>query len=168
MSHETMLIAVAAAVGVLLVVLLGGGFRWPYEAKPLLTQPEQVVFQRLRMAFPELVVLAQVSLGQAVRIRASGRRRQELWGKVCAKSLDFVLCRPDFSLVAAVELDDKSHEFARQRARDREKDRVLEAAKVPLLRWKVGKIPSSEEMRMLILQSTAQRRPSSIQQQAPE
>lgn len=125
--------------------------RWPYAPKPLLTKPERLVFGRLRQAFPELVVLAQVALSQAVTIQAGGKARRRWFGMVAAKSLDFVLCRPDFSIVAAVELDDSTHDTPLQRRRDREKDRVLAAAGIPLLRWRVGRVPAVAELRHQVL-----------------
>jgi len=145
--HTYWLVIVIAACAVAgMLFAANGGFGWPYTAKPLLTNPEQVVFRRLRQAFPDLVVLAQVSLSQAVAIRTKGKAHGKWFGKVSAKSLDFVLCRHDFSIVAAVELDDKTHEAKVQRQRDADKDRVLAAAKIPLLRWRVNRMPTVSDM----------------------
>lgn len=136
------------ALGALVLAIKNGS--WPYKAKPLLTKPEQVVYGKLRLAFPDLVLLVQVSLAQAVDIKAQGQARGRWFGKVSAKSLDFVLCRQDFSIVAAIELDDKTHDTDIQKQRDSDKDRVLAAAKIPLLRWRAGRVPSMEDMRDLV------------------
>ena len=137
-------------VAVLIVGTLSNIGRWAYEAKPLLTPVEQVVFGQLRRVFPEYVLLAQVSLSQAVAIKASGKRRQAMFNRVSAKSLDFVLCSEDFKIVAAIELDDKSHDRDVQRKRDADKDRVLQSAGVPLLRWRAGRVPATVDMRRAV------------------
>lgn len=146
-GNGTVLLVGAGAVALVVVVLAIKNASWPYKARPLLTKPEQVVYHKLRQAFPDLVLLVQVSLAQVVDIKAQGNARGRWFGKVSAKSLDFLLCRQDFSTVAAIELDDKTHDTDIQKKRDSEKDRVLAAAKIPLLRWRAGKVPTVEAMR---------------------
>ena len=43
----------------------GAGRHWPVSARALLTPPEQVLYRRLKAAFPDHVVLAQVALSQS-------------------------------------------------------------------------------------------------------
>jgi very-short-patch-repair endonuclease len=51
------------------------------------------------------------------------------------KSVDFVLCDKEFiTPKLAIELDDSSHEQSDRILRDREVERILEEAGVPLLR----------------------------------
>ena len=66
--HTYWLVIVIAACAVAgMLFAANGGFGWPYTAKPLLTNPEQVVFRRLRQAFPDLVVLAQASMARVLQ-----------------------------------------------------------------------------------------------------
>lgn len=59
-------------------------------------------------------------------------------------SLDFVVCRKDSSVVAAIELDDKSHEAESRQKADAKKDKALASAEIPIIRWKVEKMPDEE------------------------
>jgi very-short-patch-repair endonuclease len=53
------------------------------------------------------------------------------------KSVDFVLCtKNDLRPVLAIELDDWSHERQDRQERDREVERILKGAELPLLRLK--------------------------------
>jgi len=150
MTHNTVLLLFVAGLvlvsGVVVTALKGGG-EWAYSAKPVLTPMELVVFSRLRQVFPEYTVLAQVSLSQVVHINATGKRRQAMFNRVSAKSVDFALCQHDFRIVVAIELDDKTHDRPIQRKRDADKNRVMEAAGIPLLRWRQHTFPSSQELR---------------------
>lgn len=66
------------------------------------------------------------------------RERRIAWNRIAAKHLDFVLVDEETSrILAAIELDDRSHERADRRTRDEFVDAALESAGVPLLRVRV-------------------------------
>src|SRR4051812_24105861 len=46
-----------------------GDTAWPFYAKKVLTQPEQVLFHRLTSALPECIVLAQVQLSRVLGVK---------------------------------------------------------------------------------------------------
>ena len=56
-------------------------------------------------------------------------------------SIDFVVCDPVFKIVAAVELDDRSHLRANVVERDARKDKALMSAGIRLLRWRTDSMP---------------------------
>lgn len=115
--------------------------RWPLKAKrQLLTDRELVLFQRLRDALPGYVVLTQVQLIQLL-VFDSGRRTQSLFNRVCQLSVDFVVLRPDTSIVAAIERDDASHERIDRRDADARKTHALHSAGIQLVRWNAKAIP---------------------------
>lgn len=58
----------------------------------------------LQAALPDYIVLAQVQVIQLVAFER-GRWSQALFHKMCQLSVDFVILRPDTSIVAAIELD---------------------------------------------------------------
>jgi hypothetical protein len=126
--------------------------RWPYQAKSILTEREQVLFHRLREAVPHFIVLAQVPLSQVIVVRPGTANRQAWLNKIIQKSVDFVVCRPDLSVVAVIELDDRSHLNAKQAARDADKTRALKDADVWLLR--LPDIPSIEDLSKLLGQDS--------------
>ncbi len=119
---------------------------WAYARKPLLSKAEQVVFSRLVRAFPQYMVFPQVSLAQAVAIRATGKQRRAALNRVQAKALDFLICTHEFDPIVAIELDDSSHDNSIQRKRDADKDRALNSAGVAVVRWRAGKVPGVIDM----------------------
>ncbi len=116
---------------------------WPLQPSPtLLTDPEQVLYRRLVQALPGHIVLAQVQLMQALRFRR-GAWSPSVFNRICQLSVDFLVLKPDTSIVVAVELDDPSHDRPDRRDADVRKEHALWSAGVPLLRWHVGKMPDA-------------------------
>lgn len=114
---------------------------WPLEPTPtLLSEPEQVLYRRLVEALPEYRVLPQVQLARVLRFKR-GQRDRAVWNRISQLSLDFLIARPDTSIIAAVELDDSSHFRADRQHADARKGHALESAGIPLIRWRVGKMP---------------------------
>src|SRR6202166_4908964 len=103
----------------------------PVTAKPLLSRAEQVLYGRLVRAFPGHVILAQVALSQML-------------------VADFVVCTPDFTALAVIELDDRSHHRNAQRERDQRKDQFLQAAGIKVIRIAVSDIPSEAALKALV------------------
>lgn len=75
-----------------------------------------------------------MQLLQAVRFKR-GTRNQSVLNRISQLSIDFLIVRPDTSIVAAVELDDGSHRRAARRDADARKTHALGAAGIPLIRW---------------------------------
>ena len=122
--------------------------RWPYKArKQLLTEPEQVLYWRLDEALPGLVVLGQVALNRVIEVEKGAKNFMSWFGKIGKKSLDYVVCRKDGSVLVAVELDDASHNDTRRQKGDQDKSRALESAGVPLIRYHVRQLPDVEQIR---------------------
>jgi very-short-patch-repair endonuclease len=116
---------------------------WPLEPKStLLTEPEQQLYRRLVQALPQLLVLPQVQLLQAVRFKR-GRWNAGILNRINRLSVDFLIVKPDTSIVAAVELDDASHDRQDRRAADARKAHALTSAGIPLIRWSVRQMPDA-------------------------
>jgi hypothetical protein len=62
-------------------------------------------------------------------------------------STDFVVCKKDASVVAAIELDDPTHKRADRQVADAKKSKALADAKVRLIRWEAKSLPSCEQIR---------------------
>ena len=104
--------------------------------KPLLSRPEQLLYARLVRAFPGHVILAHVALSRLL-------------------VANFVVCRPDFTAVAALELDEaapKSSDLQRcaTRHKNRRKDLLLQAAGVKVLRVAVHDLPDERALKSLV------------------
>jgi Protein of unknown function (DUF2726) len=124
----------------------------PVTAKPLLSRPEQVLYGRLVRAFPGHVILAQVALSQLLvvaRADADGSA-QSIANRFRQLVADFVVCAPDFTAVAVIELDDRSHHRNAQRERDQRKDQFLQAAGIKVIRIAVADIPSEAALKALV------------------
>jgi len=87
---------------------------WPFYVKRPLSQPEQVLYHRLIRALPEHIVLAQVQASRVLGVK-KGANFHEWNNRINRLSYDFVVCSKDSTVIAAVELDDKTHE-AKDRA----------------------------------------------------
>jgi Protein of unknown function (DUF2726) len=124
----------------------------PVTAKPLLSRAEQVLYGRLVRAFPGHVILAQVALSQMLVVARAGAggSAQSIANRFRQLVADFVVCTPDFTAVAVIELDDRSHHRNAQRERDRRKDQFLQAAGIKVIRIAVADIPSEAALKALV------------------
>lgn len=125
-----------------------------YRRNVLLTQAEQVLFHRLCLAFPDHLVFAQVALNQLVAVdreikNKSIRTRAQF--KINPKSVDFVLCRKDGHAVAAIELDDASHQRADRQRADKEKSRALDEAGIALHRFEARNMPNVTQIKQRLM-----------------
>jgi hypothetical protein len=145
-SLPFVLLLVALAVIVLLALKKSGVLQsshagpWPFHAKRPLTQPEQVLYHRLVAALPEHIVLAQVQVSRVLGVK-KGFNVHEWNNRINRLSYDFVVCTKDSTVVAAIELDDKSHEAAARAVADRRKEKATSDAGVRLIRWHVRALP---------------------------
>src|SRR3954467_976649 len=117
MSSLVLFVVVIAFAGSVIAFLIalkrngatGSDTSWPFYAKRVLSQPEQVLYHRLTSALPECIVLAQVQLSRILGVKSGFNFH--LWNnRINRMSLDFVVCLKDSTVVAAVELDDRTHE----------------------------------------------------------
>jgi LPXTG-motif cell wall-anchored protein len=61
--------------------------------------------------------------------------------RVLQLSVDFVVVRRDTSIVAAIELDDASHDRTDRREADARKTHALNSAGIQLVRWQARSLP---------------------------
>lgn len=119
---------------------------WPFFAKRPLSQPEQVLFHRLVQALPDRIVLAQVQVSRVLGVK-KGFNFYEWNNRIDRLSYDFVICAKDSSVLAVVELDDKSHDSESRRRVDAKKDRATSAAGIRMIRWNVKAMPDQDFIR---------------------
>jgi len=117
--------------------------------KDLLSEIEQSLFHRLKEACPEQIVLAQVSMSALVGIKKNPSWNAQ-FNKINRKYVDFVLCRPDFSINAVIELDDKTHEQYERWKSDDVKNVAFMNAGIKLIRFKAKELPSVEQIKAAI------------------
>jgi hypothetical protein len=113
---------------------------WPFYVKRLLTQPEQVLYHRLVKALPDHIVLAQVQVSRVLGVK-KGFGFNEWSNRVNRMSYDFVICDKASTPVAAIELDDKSHESEHRINTDAKKGKATADAGLRLIRWHCKSLP---------------------------
>ena len=138
-------------VGVAVIIVLGLGLfflkgefseseektKYRYNRKNFfLTRAEHECYDTLVEAVgTEYRIFAQVHLPSLVEHTVRGQGWRAALAHINRKSVDFVLCDKAYlSPKLAIELDDKSHERPDRQDRDREVERILREARVPLLR----------------------------------
>ncbi len=114
----------------------------------LLTPAELVFFRALEpLVKPTYAVFSKVRLADLFDVRA-GRGRQAAFNQISAKHVDFVLCDPATSKVlAAIELDDRSHQRPDRVERDRFVNDLFAANHLPLIRVPVARSYPPEQLR---------------------
>ena len=110
-----------------------------YEALPtLLTAAERSFFGVLQQAIAsDYQIFAKVRLADIVRpVRNPSRSGwQSAFNRITGKHVDFVLCDKErISVVAVIELDDRTHERLDRGIRDNLVDAALTDAAIPILR----------------------------------
>ncbi len=149
MSHTGLIfIAIVIGAGLLLVAgksrKRGGSSTFHTKARPVLTKNEQGLYWRLREAFPDQIVLAQVAFSALITSDRSHRNRYS------QKVADFVLCDKAFSVRVVIELDDSSH--AGRGGEDAARDAMLKRAGYAVLR--VPRTPDIDAVKAAVAEAT--------------
>jgi len=136
-----------------------------FKAKPLLTPNELEFLARLESSVPELRFHAQVAMGALLDPavpRSSGRAYMHLRNRFAQKIVDFVAQRRvDGQVVAVVELDDRTHNSAR----DAQRDQMLQSAGYRIVRWQSKAKPDAAAIRAALVPTfTADAVPAELQQ----
>jgi very-short-patch-repair endonuclease len=71
--------------------------------------------------------------------------------RIKSKHIDFVICDAALCPIIAVELDDSSHHRADRQTRDRDVDRILQIASLPILRVPVRPTYKDDEIEKQLL-----------------
>jgi hypothetical protein len=128
----------------------GRAREWPFCAKKVLTRPEQVLYYRLVGALPDYIVLAQVQLSRVLGVKR-GFNFMAWNNRIDRLSLDFLVCLKDSTAVAAIELDDPSHDRPDRQEADARKAFALRSAGVRLVRWSTKALPDERAIREAML-----------------
>jgi peroxiredoxin len=115
---------------------------YKYKAKPLMSDNEFEFFNRLVKALPEYYVFPQVSMGAV--LYAEKNSKQGTRGTFAQKRIDYIIYK-DQSIVAIIELDDKTH----VKVNDEKRDSMLHQAGYKTIRFESKNKPSIEEIAKL-------------------
>jgi hypothetical protein len=113
---------------------------WPFFTKKPLASPSQVLYQRLVTALPGHVVLSQVELSSVLGVKRGFDF--DCWNtRIRRLHYDFVVCAKDATVLAAIELHDKTRDAKGTSQSDQIKERASASAGIRLIRWQVKALP---------------------------
>ena len=126
-----------------------GNGKLPYSRRPLMTDSEMDAYALLLDALPDYMDFPQVQVSRVLQVPKN--KETYYWFNFISRlSYDFVICRTDGTPLAAIEIDDASHELPERQEADHRKNRATAAAGVAILRWPVGRLPGSVHIRRQI------------------
>jgi hypothetical protein len=126
--------------------------------KYLLSRAEKSLYDILRRIIGRKVVFAKVRLADLIEADKRHRLWQANFRRVCSKHIDFAICDAALCPIIAVELDDSSHQLPDRKARDRDVDRILQIASLPILRIPVQRNYDHGEIERQLLAKLRARR----------
>lgn len=172
-----LLIAVVLAVLAVLAIKLKplgrrDGESSPYIKSPMLFSPAERSFLGvLEQAVGEdFRVYGKVRVADVVSVKSLPDRRawQQAFNRISAKHFDFVLCsKGDLSVVAAVELDDKSHQQRKRKERDGFLSGVCQAIALPLVQVPAQRAYSVHELRAEVAAAIGVQHEPALEQPTP-
>jgi very-short-patch-repair endonuclease len=150
------IVAALVVIGLIARILRNHEPAFPYvPAEALLTEAETAFFASLQLAVGEdFVLFSKVRLADVIEVRPGLVRkfRMRAFNRICGKHLDFVICDPEsFTVLGAIELDDKSHQQSNRRERDTFIDKALSAAGIPILHMPAQRRYSALKLRSQVL-----------------
>ena len=134
-------------------------FRRPeyeYEKRMcIMTESERKCFIVLLQAVGDkYYVFPQIHLPTFLNHKIVGQNWNGAFRHIDEKSVDFVLCdKEKLCPILAIELDDRTHELPNRQERDREVERILKFANMPLLRLEHKDISDIENLTRKIMAS---------------
>ncbi len=154
-STLTVIAAVAIAAAIAFAVLkawLAARAANQFKAKALLTANELEFLRRLEAAVPELRFLAQVAMGALLEPGVTRQQDSKAYyrqrGMFAQKIVDFVAQhRKDGRVVAIIELDDRTHDSAK----DARRDAMLASAGYRIIRWTSKAKPDAAAIRATLV-----------------
>jgi len=134
-------IAVVTVLLALLLIIMGvlrGRKRYPYQALPSLFSAAELRFLRVleKAVDKRINIYAKVRIADVVRVSpgVDSSRFFRAFNAIACKHLDYVLCEAESgAILAAIELDDRSHDRPDRRKRDAFVDAVMKSAGIPIL-----------------------------------
>jgi hypothetical protein len=151
-----LLVVALAVIAFLVVKGKQGGEGKRFKARAFMTPNELEFLGRLEAAVPELRIHAQVAMGALLAPEVAkgedARAYMSARGHFSQKIIDFVAqSRSTGEVVAIIELDDRTH----NKAKDESRDAMLREASYKVIRWQSKSKPDRKAIRQTLLEPTA-------------
>jgi hypothetical protein len=121
-----------------------------YKPKSILTDNELDFFWKLSRALPDTFIFPQVAISALIEPTAQEGTKafMSAFGRISQKRVDYALFDAKLKLICIVELDDKSHQADKDKARDY----LLKSAGIRTIRWHSKKKPDAGEIQKQVYQ----------------
>lgn len=118
----------------------------------LMTERERKFYRKLFNVFGKFYfIYPQLHFSALLDHRMKSQNWQGALSRIQRKSVDYVLCTTDFKIVAAIELDDKTHDKIERQQRDAFVDSICAQAGLPLVRFRNIESITDEQIKNNIL-----------------
>lgn len=127
-----------------------------YQSIPfILTQSEQNLYRTLQKGLSnKFLILMKVRVADVLQPERGMDKSawQSAFNRIKAKHFDFVLCsQNNYEIIAAIELDDSSHQRADRKKRDNFLNAACESANFPLIRFQAKQSYEVQEITSALL-----------------
>lgn len=115
-------------------------------------------------------IFGKVRVADVVTVKSSRNRGawQRAFNRISAKHFDFVLCsQGELTVVAAIELDDKSHQQRKRQERDSFLADLCKAAALPLVQVPAQRAYSVHDIRAQVITALGAERPEPVLELPP-
>ena len=123
---------------------------WPVSARNLLSMRERSFYEALSSVYPDYKIFVQVALSQLIDVPKDHPDRHSIRARYKQLVADFVLCTSNLSIIAVIEVDDRTHLWPSRQKADARKNKVLADAGIRLVRIPAGRLPDRDRLRALI------------------
>ncbi len=122
------------------------------KAKILLSDPEKLLYGRLVRALPGHIVFAKLAMAQLLDVEREPSRGKSpsLAHEFRHWVADFVVCGPDLTVVAVIQLGRRAQQREAQRTRDDSRNHLLQAAGIRAFRVPIADIPNEAALKALL------------------
>lgn len=152
---------------VLIFIIIGGLIIFKLLAnqgerteKPLPYRAKQYFFSRSEQEFLRIlnesidrqkyIIFPKVRLADFIEVTIKGKEYQGWWNKIKSKHVDFLVWDLQLNkIIAAIELDGKTHELEQVKKRDEFIEKLYKYINLPLFRVKVGSSFTNEIQEMI-------------------
>ena len=112
---------------------------YPYKQKYLLTKTEYKFYKILKEKCDSknILIFPKVRLEDFIDI-TSKQNKQKYRNYIKSRHIDFLLCNKNLNIIAAIELDDNSHNTQKAIKIDEFKNKLFQKIGIPLNRIKVA------------------------------
>lgn len=124
----------------------------PLIKRRLMTKNEQELYKLIKEHIPEVLIFSQVQLSQITFYPYNNLQEAKYWNnRINRMSVDFVITNSLFEIITVIELDDPTHQQHNRIKQDQKKDKVLQDARIKIIRIPINNKPTGNELREMII-----------------